>query len=154
MRALLLLILCIFTLSSAQPWEYAIKFVLEHEAGYCHDGGWESNFGLCSKWYPKINMKTLSRDSAAAIYYRDYWCYMGCQMQADSGFALLIFDSAVLFGQPAASRMLRDCLYDKVSFMYLRYNKIAKIAQDTAKVKYLAGWLKRTYDLQLEICGR
>jgi Glycosyl hydrolase 108 len=144
----LLLIVLLFTFSSAGSWERAIKFVLAHEAGYCHDGGWESNYGLCSKWYPKLSMKTLTQDSATAIYYRDYWCRMNCEIQSDSDFALLIFDTAVLFGQPTAEMIFKKCLYDKDSFMYLRIDMIESIVQQhPEKIRYLATWLKRTYDL-------
>ena len=145
----LLIILCFVTFTGAGSFERAMTFVLAHEGGYCHDGGWESNYGLCSKWYPKLNMKTLTQEKAIAIYKNDYWYYMGCVSQPDSDFALLIFDTAVLFGQPTANIMLKKCYFDINTFMYFRIEEIASIIkQYPDKIKYLATWMKRTNDLQ------
>jgi hypothetical protein len=150
MKTLFFILIATFSLWGGS-FDRAIEFVLAHEGGYCRDGGYESNYGICSQWYPKENMKTMTRERAIEIYKRDYWERTGCDMELDSNYALLIFDTAVLFGQPTAIIMKRGC-YDKGIFMEKRIAKTVEIiSHDCQKAKHLEGWILRLLDLQEKI---
>lgn len=147
----LLLILVLISFSSGEPFNRAINFVLAHEGGYCHDGGWKSNFGISSQWYPKENMKAMTVKRATEIYYKDYWLRTGCDYMLDSNYALLTFDNAVLFGQPTARALGKDCS-DIDVLLERRVALTVKIIQkDTVKLKYLESWIFRLLDLQKTI---
>ncbi len=50
--------------------------VLSHEGGYVNDPrdpGGETKFGIAKRSYPHIDIRNLSRESAVAIYRRDFW---------------------------------------------------------------------------------
>lgn len=53
-----------------------IERVLAHEGGYINhpaDPGGETNWGITKRTYPHLNIRTLTRDHAKAIYRRDFW---------------------------------------------------------------------------------
>ncbi len=90
-------------------FEVAINRLLAHEGGYIwhkSDPGGETNWGISKRAYPKINIKTLTRDQAAAIYRRDYWnAVKGDELPPAVAFQA--FDSAVNHGQGQAIRWLQ-----------------------------------------------
>ncbi len=57
----------------------AIEYVLANEGGYNpNDNGAPSNFGIRQAGpYAQIDVKTLTRDEAVAIYERDFWAFGG-----------------------------------------------------------------------------
>ncbi len=57
-------------------FEQAVEAVLEHEGGYVNDPddpGGETNFGISKRRYPDVDIKSLTRGGATAIYKRDFW---------------------------------------------------------------------------------
>ena len=53
-----------------------LSFVLDHEDGYVNDPddpGGETKYGISKRSYPKKNISELTKQSATAIYFRDYW---------------------------------------------------------------------------------
>ena len=57
-------------------FDYALDFVLREEGGYTNnpnDPGGETNYGICKRNYPNLDIKGLTRAQAIAIYRRDYW---------------------------------------------------------------------------------
>src|SRR5882724_9263143 len=62
----------------SSEFNIAIKVVLANEGGYVNnpaDPGGETNFGISKRSYPNVDIKNLTRDSAAEIYRHDYWLY-------------------------------------------------------------------------------
>ncbi len=54
----------------------AIDRVLASEGGYVNnplDPGGETNWGISKRSYRTVNIKSLTRDQAVAIYKRDFW---------------------------------------------------------------------------------
>lgn len=144
-------LMVLFFVAMADPYERAINFVLAHEGGYCHDRGWESNFGICSKWYPKEDIKNMTVERAKEIYRRDYWERMNCHVMADTMMALLLFDCAVLFGQPTAKLMARNC-YSAACLMERRISATCQIIQKNKNDHiYLKSWISRIADLSAAI---
>lgn len=125
-----------------RSFDRAVSFVIAQEGGYCHDKSWESKYGICSKWYPKINIKSLTEDSAIEIYHRDYWLLAGCEF-LDSNLALVIFDGAVMNGVWTAKK-LSNGVYD-ARIMYEK--RVSYLTQYLRKhpedLPYLEGWVFR-----------
>lgn len=57
-------------------FEKAIETVLAKEGGYVNDpadAGGETNFGISKRRYPEVDIKSLTREQAIALYRRDFW---------------------------------------------------------------------------------
>jgi lysozyme family protein len=58
----------------------AVQIVLQHEGGYVDnpaDPGGATNFGISQRSYPNLDIKGLTRDEAATLYFRDWWLKFG-----------------------------------------------------------------------------
>jgi len=89
-------------------FERAIIPVLRHEGGYCndeHDPGGETNFGICKRQYPDLDIKNLTEDEAIEIYRRDYWRRYMDLMPYEVGAKL--FDASVNMGHSQANRLIQ-----------------------------------------------
>jgi lysozyme family protein len=89
-------------------FDTAFTRLLGHEGGYTNnpvDPGGETNWGICKRSYPLLDIKNLTRDQAACIYYRDFW-----QPLADAHPAIRfqVFDFAVNSGIQTAIRKLQQ----------------------------------------------
>jgi lysozyme family protein len=87
----------------------AIDTVLTNEGGLVDnpsDPGGLTNFGISQRSYPTVDIRNLTRETAAAIYQRDFWHYDAVQLQP---MATKIFDMSVNMGH-AAIRILQTCL--------------------------------------------
>lgn len=83
-----------------------IDRVLKNEGGYVNnpkDPGGETNFGIAKRSYPSVNIKSLTRDDAVAIYRRDFWnAISGDKLPRQ--FAFQALDAAVNHGISNAIR--------------------------------------------------
>jgi lysozyme family protein len=68
-----------------------------------------SRWGLSSAQYPGLDLTTLTRDAAKAVYMRDYWKIIRGD-DLPPPLALLVFDAAVNNGVPRAVRWLQALL--------------------------------------------
>ncbi len=86
-----------------------IDRVLGHEGGYVNDPddpGGETKFGIAKRSYPALDIRSLTRDQAIAIYRRDFWA----RVQGDAlppSFAFQALDAAVNHGCENAVRWLQ-----------------------------------------------
>lgn len=91
-------------------FDKAIEILLDEEKGYVFhpdDPGGETNFGITKRVYPDLNIKTLTREDAVDIYYRDYWDKLSLHL-LPPGLNLMVFDCAVNQGQPTAIQFLKS----------------------------------------------
>ena len=91
----------------------AVEVVLEHEGGYVHDPrdpGGETKWGISHRSYPDLDIANLTREDAAAIYYRDWWQRYGYGRLRDDAVATKVFDMAVNMGPATAHRLLQEAL--------------------------------------------
>lgn len=54
----------------------AFDFTIGNEGGYVndpYDKGGETKWGISQRSYPRITIKTLTKEQAKAIYHNDYW---------------------------------------------------------------------------------
>lgn len=86
-----------------------INRVLQHEGGYVNDPrdpGGETNWGISKRAFPKVNIRTLTRNGAIAIYHTHYWQRVrGDELPPDVAFQVL--DAAVNHGVPRAITWLQ-----------------------------------------------
>jgi len=90
----------------------AVNLTLVNEDGYVNDPrdpGGETNFGITKRSYPSLDIKSLTRAEAVAIYKRDFWNTfydsISSQFVANS-----LFDLGVLFGVHASVKTLQGVL--------------------------------------------
>lgn len=86
-----------------------VNRVLGHEGGYVHDvsdPGGETNWGISKRSYPSVQIKSLTRNQAIAIYYRDFWLKAHCE-ELGEGAAYQLMDSAVNSGISQSIRFIQ-----------------------------------------------
>lgn len=89
----------------------AFERLIDHEGGYVNDPddpGGETKFGISKRSYPWVNIKDLSRDTAKAIYKKDFWAPLGDE--AHPAIKFQAFDFAVNSGIQTALRKLQSCI--------------------------------------------
>ena len=74
-----------------------------------NDRGGETNMGITKKYYPDEDIKNLTRERATAILYRDYWLEYKINT-LPTEISDVVFDDAVVQGQPTAIRNLQKAL--------------------------------------------
>lgn len=87
----------------------ALELILKHEGGYVNhpdDPGGETKYGISKRAYPDVDIKGLTVEEAGEIYYKDYWCKVGCD-DLPEPVALMVFDAAVNMGIRRASKQLQ-----------------------------------------------
>lgn len=75
----------------------AVEIVLRHEGGLADnpsDPGGITNYGISRRSYPNLDIAGLTREQAAEIYYRDWWCRYGYGRLPDQ-IAIKLMDLAV-----------------------------------------------------------
>ena len=94
-------------------FDAAIGLVLAREGGYkpAGDGdpGGETNFGVTKRDHPDVDIRALTRDTAAAIYRRD-WDYLRLGEVKDQDVAAKVFDMTVNLGRQTAIRRAQRAL--------------------------------------------
>lgn len=92
----------------SEKFDFAIPYILEHEGGYVNnpnDTGGETNFGICKRQYPHLDIKNLTKESAINIYRVDYWQHY---MESLSTLvATKVFDISVNCGVKTAIKILQ-----------------------------------------------
>lgn len=157
--------------SSIIPW------VLAHEGGYVNDPqdpGGETNFGISKRSYPHEDIKALTIDRAAAIYYADWWERYKIHRLEDDRVAAKTLDTCVNVGPRTGIRLLqmavKRCgkMVDVDGYIgpettgaankcepaalivhlaeLLAAYYLSKVQEKPEKKKYLKGWLKRAQD--------
>lgn len=155
----------------------AVAVVLAHEGGYSAnpaDPGGETKYGISRREYPDLDIKSLNREQAIEIYYRDWWTRFHFARLPEPAAAKL-FDLAVNMGPANAVRCLQRALRacgrridddgalgpetiaaaaaadPNALVAALRseaaghYRSLA-ISKETDRGLFLAGWLDRAYD--------
>lgn len=151
-------------------FEDCIGFVLKWEGGYSNhpeDPGGETKFGIAKKFYPKLDIKNLTREEAIAIYKRDYWdknnmaeipiylrlAYFDCVVNQGAGAAVKILQRALgvtpdmIFGPKTRQALLNEGVGVVQKFLserMLHYTRLHHF--DT----FGRGWTKRLIDVTLE----
>ena len=111
------------------------------------DPGGETKWGISRRFHPTVDVKNLTQEEAADIYYSEYWVPSGACL-ADFPNCVAILDTAVNDG---VSRCLSwgGSPFDLDSLLLNRtmyYIQIVK--KNPALQKFLGGWMSRVSDLK------
>lgn len=95
----------------------AIEIILKREGGYLSaaeaaaqgDPGGETKFGISKRAFPELDIDSLTKDQAMAIYHRDYWTPVSGDF-LPWPLSLFVFDSAVNQGTDTAIKILQEVL--------------------------------------------
>lgn len=94
------------------PFDSGFKKVIVREGGYTwdpNDKGLETKYGISKRFYPHINIKSLTLEQARGIYYTDYWIKGKCDklpINLDEDF----FDACVNMGIRTATTLLQKAI--------------------------------------------
>ncbi len=98
-----------------EKFKAAVEAVLDHEGGYSNDPGdpgGETNFGVSRRSYPDLDIKSLTREQAEAIYHRDWWAAYGYGLIDDASVAAKVLDLSVNIGPARAHKLLQETIND------------------------------------------
>lgn len=90
-------------------FEKCFAFTIGEEGGYANhpkDKGGETKFGISKNQYPNLDIPSITKEDARAIYLRDYWEPSGANLLPDK-LSLVHFDSAVNHGTTRAIKLLQ-----------------------------------------------
>lgn len=103
---------------------HAVAIIMASEGGYSADpgdpGNWTggtvgvgecrgTNHGISAAAYPTLDIAALTTDAAAAIYRRDYWDRLSCDLMVPP-LALLVFDAGVNNGIARSAEWLQGAV--------------------------------------------
>lgn len=91
-------------------FEQAFDRLISHEGGYSNrspadDPGGETNWGISKRSYPHLDIKALTRNQAAVIYFKDFW--QPLEHGTHPAIMFQAFDFAVNSGIQTAIRKLQ-----------------------------------------------
>jgi lysozyme family protein len=90
-----------------------VQATLANEGGYVNDPrdrGGETKWGISSRSYPELDIAKLTRDDAAAIYYRDFYAGSHFDKISETALAEKLFDFGVTAGARKSVRILQEAL--------------------------------------------
>jgi lysozyme family protein len=100
-------------LSEKSRFDIAVKKTLAHEGGTVDapgDPGGRTRFGISESAYPHLNISSLTRKDAIAIYRRDYWIAPGFHLIENEKIACKLFDLGVNAGTGRAVRLIQKAV--------------------------------------------
>lgn len=129
-----------------------LPFLFKWEGGYDNDPddpGGETHFGIDKRSHPDVDIKNLTKEGAADIYWRDYWVRHGCEWLKPP-LGEVFFNACVNCGAGRA-RTLLEAAQPATAAGFLDaqeafYRRLAGARPPLRK--FLQGWLNRTADLR------
>jgi Glycosyl hydrolase 108 len=140
----------------AMDADTAIQNVLGVEGGYVNDAadrGGETNLGISSRANPDVDVKSLTPQSAAALYKERYWDAINAD-QLPPAIREIAFDTAVNMGPSTAIRLAQLSGGDPQRYLAERkkvYDAI--VANDPSQRKFYDGWMNRLEGLAAKLGG-
>jgi lysozyme family protein len=126
-------------------FDRAFDRLMGHEGGYTPgvgDPGGETNWGICKRSYPHLDIKSLTREQAKAVYRRDFWDPLGAYTHP--AITYQVFDFAVNSGISTAVRKLQAAIgvADDGHFGPLSKSALGKMAVPVVLCNFLAQRLR------------
>lgn len=90
-----------------------VNMILNHEGGYVNnprDPGGETKFGISKATYPHLNIKSLTREQAKDIYYRDFWLKYKINEIPGKFTAAKVMDIFVQFNPKTAATIIQKAI--------------------------------------------
>jgi lysozyme family protein len=161
-------------------FDKSIEFVFRWEGGYSNDpadAGGETKYGISKKAYPNLNIANLTEVQAKVIYEKDYWKASYCNL-LPYPLSLAVFDYAVNAGPSRAVKALQGAVGASPDGVWgpqtlAKINEAVKkvgtkrlavhlcneranfyvdlVTKKPSQIKFLKGWMRRVFDLIMEI---
>lgn len=119
-----------------QDWpdwpQAALAFVLQAEGGYSNDPrdpGGETKFGISKRAFPELDVASLTREQAVAIYRERYWRPLMLD-ELPGALALAVMDAGVNRGVVYAARLLQTTLNRGLARVGGRPESLSALAVD------------------------
>ena len=74
------------------------------------DKGGKTKYGISSKYYPKLDLDSITLDGAKTFYYTEYWLTMQLDKVTDAALASELLEQGVNFGPVVAISHLQEAL--------------------------------------------
>ena len=144
-------------------FERAMNYLMKVEGGYSNrknDWGGATNFGVTqttfnswrdSQGKPRENVKNITNDEAIKIYKKMYWEASGADREKDPRDALILFDTAVQYGDYNARKMFEKSggnFYKMLEQRRKQYKETVK--KFPGQKVNLQGWMNRMSELETE----
>lgn len=127
-----------------------MPFIFESEGGYVNDPkdpGGETKYGISKKAWPNVDIRNLSKEEAAVIYYRHYWFYVAADLKWPLN--LCVFDCAVNQGTKKAHQFLREAGGDWKKYLEIRRITYLSLIQVKPELdRFRKGWLNRINNIK------
>lgn len=138
-------------------WDIAVNFTLTAEgilSDQPGDAGGLTKYGISKAAHPELDIASLTRDDAIAIYKREYWDACKCDA-LPVPVAIAMFDFAVnsgasraVGGLPPQGQLTAN--QQAVEFVMLRQKYLIHFAMVRPdQMEFLKGWMNRCADLTL-----
>lgn len=128
-----------------------LPFIFEWEGGYTNDPqdpGGETNWGIDKRSHPNEDIKNLTKERAAQIYFDSYWTPGKCEGMPH-GLGECHMDACVNCGLSRAAKFLDSCGNDAGNYISQREAFYSRLATSRPSLsKFLNGWLNRTHALR------
>jgi lysozyme family protein len=155
---------------------HAVQVILQHEGDFSDhpsDRGGRTRYGISQARYPDLDITTLTREQAIALYYQDWWLAYGYERIQPLTIATKVFDAAVNMGARPAHRALQRAIracgisvsedgllgqqtltalhaIDVISLLPAYRSELAAhyrliVARNPSQDVFLRGWLARAY---------
>ena len=95
----------------------AIDKLLDDEGGYSRtpgDAGLSTNFGICQRDNPTLDIANLTRDDAIAYYFSNWWTRYNFSQVASDDLASYWFNHAVNCGIEPITKAVQSTLQDRL----------------------------------------
>jgi lysozyme family protein len=92
-------------------FDTSVEKTLKFEGGYVNDpndAGGETNFGISKRYHPNVDIKSLTKDDAEAIYQDEYWDAIDGDSIPSQAAADSVFDMAVNAGVKRALALAKS----------------------------------------------
>ena len=99
-------------------YDQAFDVLMENEGGYVNhpaDPGGETKYGICKKYNPDIDVKSITLDFAKDYYYQKFWLPMYERIK-DRRIAIKLFDISVHVGKSRLRELINETLRDAVCY--------------------------------------
>jgi len=126
-------------------FDAAFNIVVNAEGGYVNDPkdpGGETKYGISKRSYPQLDIANITLEQAKAIYLRDYWHELACELMPWE-FALITFDCAVNQGVGVA-KSISHATQNAEDFQAARALRYAALP---TFVTYGKGWMRRLFHI-------
>lgn len=142
-------------------FQAVLEILFPSEGGYNNnknDFGGPTNLGVTHTTFdawrrmnnrPTEDVRNITRREAEEIYYNMYWKASGADKKSDIRDALILFDTAVQYGDVEARKMFKKAdnnFYTMLENRRKMYHQ--RVVDVPSQTEYLQGWLNRVDNLE------